>query len=429
MSTAFPIISWGNGSNIYEVNVRQYTPEGSFRAFIKHIPRLRDMGIDILWLMPVTPVSVEKRQGTYGSYYAASSYTDIDPAYGSEDDFKALIKTAHDLGMKVIIDWVANHTGYDHQWTIKYPGWYRKDAEGKFTELYGWIDVIDLDYDIPEMRMEMIRSMKHWIARYDIDGFRCDMARTVPLDFWLEARAECDALKPLFWLAECEIPEYHETFDLTYGWEVMRAMAKYAKGDLLLTDIFPLLTKYAGYPVGSRKLLFTTNHDENTYEGTEYERFGVFAKALAVFTCTWPGIPLIYSGQELPLVKRLPFFEKDHIEWIAGTQPGLHEFYRVMLQLRKKNKSLQENASVLLLKSVPEVTLAYLCRRQQDKVLVLLNLSDNKSTIAIDHPAASGPYIELFTGQSVHFTRRVNMQLEPGAYRLYHATSGDTAGS
>jgi len=422
MSTAFPIISWGNGSNIYEVNVRQYTPEGSFQAFMKHIPRLRDMGVDILWLMPVTPISVEKRQGTYGSYYAASSYTDIDPAYGREDDFKELIKTAHDLGMKVIIDWVANHTGYDHQWTLKYPGWYRKDAEGKFTELYGWIDVIDLDYNIPEMRIEMIRSMKHWISRYNIDGFRCDMARTVPLDFWLEARAECDALKPLFWLAECEIPEYHETFDLTYGWEVMRALAKYAKHELTLADIFPLLTKYAGYPVGSRKLLFTTNHDENTYEGTEYERFGVFAKALAVFTCTWPGIPLIYSGQELPLKKRLPFFEKDHIEWIQDKEPGLHRFYKAMLQLRKRNKSLQENASVLLIKSQPEVTLAYLCRRQQDKVLVLLNLSEDESTIAIDHPAAAGKYIELFTEQSVHFTRRITMQLEPGSYRLYHST-------
>ena len=229
MSTAFPIVPWGNGTNIYEVNVRQYTKEGTLMAFMEHIPRLYRMGIDILWLMPITPISVEKRQGTYGSYYAAQSYTDIDPSYGTADDFKELIATAHSFGMKVIIDWVANHTGYDHQWTVKYPGWYRRDEEGNFTDLYGWVDVIDLNYEIPEMRTEMIQSMRYWIREFDIDGFSCDMARTVPLDFWVEARGECDALKPLFWLAECEIPEYHEAFDVTYGWEAMRAMDKYMK--------------------------------------------------------------------------------------------------------------------------------------------------------------------------------------------------------
>src|SRR6476620_2982205 len=202
MRTSYLIVSWGTVIHIYEVNVRQYTKEGTLKAFIEHIPRLHHMGIEILWLMPITPISVEKRQGTYGSYYAASSYTDIDPLYGTPDDFRLLIKTAHYYGMKVIIDWVANHTGYDHQWTVQYPSWYRKDAAGNFTGLYGWVDGIDLNYGVPEMREGMIQAMKHWITEFDIDGFRCDMARTVPIDFWVEARGRCDVLKQLFWLAE-----------------------------------------------------------------------------------------------------------------------------------------------------------------------------------------------------------------------------------
>jgi glycosidase len=420
MSTAFPIVSWGNGYNIYEVNTRQYTKEGTLKAFMDHMPRLQAMGIDILWMMPLTPISVEKRQGTYGSYYAASSYTEIDNSYGSHDDFKLLVKSAHELGMKVIIDWVANHTGYDHQWTKKNPGWYRKDKEGKFTELYGWVDVIDLNYEVPDMRLEMIESMKYWIKEFDIDGFRCDMASTVPIDFWVEARGECDALKPLFWLAECEIPEYHESFDLTYGWEAMRATEKYMKGEIKLADIIPILQSYAKYPIGSRKLLYTSNHDENTYWGTEYEKYGIVAKAMAVFSCTWPGIPLIYSGQEKPNLKRLAFFEKDFIDWNGEMEMG--KFYQTLLSFRKKNKSLQESASVLILPTDHPDVLAYLCRRQKDKVLVLLNFSKVDVDFNLNHPAIKGVYTELFKGSQQTIKRKESFHFAPGEYAVFCIT-------
>ncbi|MBS1564161.1 MAG: 1,4-alpha-glucan branching protein [Bacteroidetes bacterium] len=420
MSTAFPIVAWGNGTNIYEVNVRQYTTEGTFRAFMSHMPRLHDMGVDILWLMPVTPISVEKRQGTFGSYYAASSYTDIDPAYGSREDFIALIQTAHSLGMKVIIDWVANHTGYDHQWTQKYPGWYKKDKEGKFTELYGWVDVIDLDYQIPEMREEMIRSMKYWVSEFDIDGFRCDMARTIPLDFWIEARSECDAVKCLFWLAECEVFGYHEAFDATYGWQCMRAIDKYYEGELAFSEIPPILSAYSQYPIGSRKLLFTSNHDENTYNGTEYEKYGEAAKALAVFTCTWPGIPLIYSGQEKPNRKRLAFFEKDEIDWSGEVQ--LHDFYKTLLSLRKRNKALQESASVLLVPSTHPEVIVYLCRRQADKVLVMINLSKEEAAFSLNHPAIAGKYKDIFSGEEMIMKRQAAFDFAPGEFIALHYT-------
>jgi glycosidase len=421
MSIAFPIVSWGNGTNIYEVNVRQYTREGTLKAFMKHIPRLHHMGVDILWLMPITPISIEKRQGTYGSYYAASSYTDIDSTYGTPDDFREMIKTAHYFGMKVIIDWVANHTGYDHQWTVKYPAWYRKDEKGNFTGLYGWVDVIDLNYEIPELREEMIAAMKHWITEFDIDGFRCDMARTVPIDFWVEARGRCDAIKPLFWLAECEILEYHEAFDLTYGWEGMRGMDAYMKGEKTLDEVKSILLNYSRYPIGSRKLLFTSNHDENSDHGTEYEKYGVAAEAMAVFSCMWPGIPLIYSGQEKPNKKRLAFFEKDFIDWEGSVE--LNNFYTTLLTIRKRNKALQESASVIILPANHKDTLVFLCRRQQDRVLVLINFSKEKATLHFNHPAVQGEYHDLFTGEEVIIPREKTVTFEPGEYKVYHITN------
>jgi glycosidase len=421
MSTAFPIVSWGNGTNIYEVNVRQYTKEGTLRAFMHHLPRLYRMGVEIIWLMPVTPISVEKRQGTYGSYYAASSYIDIDPGYGNVTDLKELIQKVHSYGMKLIIDWVANHTGYDHQWAVANPGWYRKDDKGNLIDLYGWVDVIDLNYEIPEMRTEMIKAMIYWIKEFDIDGFRCDMARTVPIDFWIEARGECDAVKPLFWLAECEILSYHEVFDVTYGWEAMRAIDKYMKGEIALQDILPILTAYSMYPIGSDKLLFTSNHDENTYVGTEYEKYNSRARAMAVFTCTWPGIPLIYSGQEKPNLKRLQFFEKDFIDWSGETE--LHDFYKTLLSLRKKNKALQEDASVFIIPSNHPDTLVYLCRREHDKVLVLLNFSDKEAIFHFNHPAITDSYAELFSGENTTIKRKESFAFKPGEFRVYHVTS------
>lgn len=418
MSIAFPTISWANGSNIYEVNVRQYTREGTINAFVKHLPRLKDMGISILWLMPITPVSVEKRQGSYGSHYAASSYVNIDPLYGTGSDFRKLITEAHALGMKVIIDWVANHTGYDHQWTLEFPDFYHKNAEGNFTGLHGWIDVIDLNYEIPEMRKEMIRSMKHWIISFDIDGFRCDMARTVPLDFWREARTECDTVKPLLWLAECEVEDYKEVFDITYGWLAMRALDKFfSTGTISLWKVKNILKVYANYPQGTRKLLFTSNHDENTYYGTEYEKYGEAAKAVAVFTCTFPGIPLIYSGQELPNKRRLSFFEKDEIEW--NKRPALHDFYETLLFLRKNNKALQQGASVIILKPAHKSLMSYLCTSGKDKVLVLLNFGKHTIDFKLNHAEVTGRYTDLFKNDKQEITSVLNFTLKTGEYKVY----------
>lgn len=420
MAVAYPIVSWGNGTSVYEVNVRQYTPEGTLQAFRQHIPRLKEMGIKILWFMPLTPVSTEKRQGTLGSYYAAQCYTKICDNYGSEEDFKSIVKTAHQYGLKVMIDWVANHTGCDHHWVKEHPEWYKKDIHGNFIEEHGWVDVIDLDYNNHAMRKEMIASMQHWIKTFDIDGFRCDMAHLVPLDFWLEARNECDAIKPLFWLAECEEMHYHEAFDATYSWQWMHASARAAKNEISWKEAVGVLHHYAHYPVGARKLLFTSNHDENTWNGTEYEKYDSRATALAVISCTFPGIPLVYSGQELPNQKRLPFFEKDTIEWTE--HPALHAFYQKLLVLRESNMALKESASVLFLHTGNDNVVAYLCRRQQDKVLVIANLGKEYAQVQIKHPVLKGNYKNLFSNEAILLNQSWNIHLGEGAYEVLYYT-------
>ncbi len=291
----FSMVAWAKDSNIYEVNIRQYTEEGSFQAFAKHLPRLKAMGVEILWLMPITPISQKERLGSLGSYYACSSYTKINPEFGNLNDFKQLVETAHLLGFKLIIDWVSNHTGWDHHWTFEHPDWYLKDTAGGFTEVNGWKDVIDLDYRQQAMRLAMIKAMQYWVRECDIDGFRCDMAHLVPLDFWMEAREQCDAIKPLFWLAECDEPNYHQAFDLSYAWNWMHTSEKISKGAASLNDLRNTLHSYSQYPFNATKLYFTSNHDENSWNGTEYEKYGQTAKAWWVFAATWQGLPLIYS--------------------------------------------------------------------------------------------------------------------------------------
>ncbi len=418
MSQKYSTVAWARASNIYEVNIRQYTTEGTFAAFSKHLPRLKEMGVDILWLMPITPISVKERLGSLGSYYACSSYTAINPEFGTIIDFKNLVNQAHAMGFKLIIDWVANHTGWDHHWTTEHPDWYVKDLDGNFTERNGWQDVIDLDYDSAAMRNAMIDAMKLWVTECKIDGFRCDMAHLVPLDFWIEARRQCDALKPLFWLAECEEPAYHNAFDASYAWNWMHVTEKHAKGEASLNDVRNVLHHYTQYPAGAIKLFFTTNHDENSWNGTEYEKYGKRAKAWAVFSVTWQGMPLVYSGQEMSNRKRLQFFHKDNIEW--ADRPILHDFYQTLLQLRKDNKAISEGETFILPSQNGDQLMTYLRRKENDVVLVLLNLSnEDRIKITVDNPWFTGRFRNVFSGLVFTFNGPETFELQAGEYVVY----------
>lgn len=425
MDDKFTTVDWAKGANIYEVNLRQYTEEGTFAAFEKELPRLKDMGVEILWFMPITPISKEKRLGTLGSYYACSDYTATNPEYGTVSDFKNLVSEAHKLDFKVIIDWVANHTGYDHIWTKLHPDFYKKDDYGNFYDHHGWADVIDLDFSNRDMRLILIEAMAFWIKECDIDGFRCDMAHLMPLDFWKQARTILSRLKPLFWLAECEEPGYHEAFEATYGWELLHTMeALYANR----TDIWGLesvLNKYATiFPEDAMRVLFTTNHDENSHSGSEYERFGHSAKLFAVLCATWQNsMPLVYSGQELPNRKRLKFFDKDSIEW-TGVY-GLHDFYKALLTLHKNHPALQAgdiDIKIIRLHTTADQHIFGFVRQKDDRqVLVLLNISANDQVkFEVKDDVVNGRYKSPFSGIQINLnSENRHFELQAWEYLVY----------
>ncbi|WP_205510850.1 alpha-amylase family glycosyl hydrolase [Longitalea arenae] len=418
MQRRFSPVAWSINSNIYEVNVRQYTPEGTFNAFANHLPRLKEMGIEILWFMPITPISKEKRQGTLGSYYACSDYKAINPEFGTLEDFQSLVKKAHDLGLKVIIDWVANHTGWDHVWTKSNPEFYKKDAEGKFYDTNNWHDVIDLNYYDHNMRAAMIDAMLFWVKECDIDGFRCDMCHLVPLDFWNRARVELDAIKPLFWLGETQDVPYLQVFDCLYGWRWMSATQKYFRQEITLGQLKDVLNHYTyDLPAGTFPMLFTSNHDENTWNGTEFEKYGDMAMPLAVFNFTWNAIPLMYTAQELPLHKRLPFFDKDEINW-NGT-PALESFYKTLLQLRKQHPALKAGEATipqLLNTNDHERVLAFVRRSEGKELLVILNFSSQELTVQLPGAQLQGKFTNLFSQEQVTVNGSFSAQLKGWDY-------------
>jgi 1,4-alpha-glucan branching enzyme len=419
---SFEALPWSKDSNIYEVNVRQYTMEGNFRAFEKEIPRLRKMGVEILWFMPITPISVEKRLGTLGSYYACSDYTAINPEFGTLEDFNGLVKTAHSLGCKVIIDWVANHTGWDHRWTKEHPEYYKRNAQGSFFDPHGWEDVIDLDYQLPALRTAMISAMKFWVEQADIDGFRCDMAMLVPLDFWQEARTQLDATKKLFWLAECEEIPYYQVFDATYSWKLLHAMEAYWRKEMNIDGFLAILGSYKkDFPADAIHCLFTTNHDENSHNGTEFERMGEAALAFAVLCCTWNGIPLIYSGQELPNRKKLKFFDKDQIDWTDKLE--FEDFFTRLLLLRKRNKSMLSGdlqvQTKILNRDRGKGSLFFLRIFQEDEVLTLLNLSTEPVSFSADKGQLKGNYKELFSEAILPAEQMNEISVAPWGYKVF----------
>ena len=417
---------WKHTANIYEVNVRQYTQEGTFKAFQKELPRLKDMGVKVLWFMPITPIAQEKKKGSMGSPYAAEDYTSINPEFGTLNDFKALVNEAHKQGFKVIIDWVANHTGWDHVWTKTHPDFYLKDPDGGFHIASGMDDIIELDYSNPNMRLAMIDAMKYWVKETNIDGFRCDLASWVEVDFWEQARPEVEKLKPLFFIGEydeLENPEYGKVFDASYSWKWMHLTEDYYKKNLPLSDLTNLLQQYSAIKYPSMRAWFTSNHDENSWNGTEYEKYGDMAKALAVFSVTWDGIPLMYSGQELPMKsKRLEFFEKDPIPWNGKYE--MADFYKKLYTLKSNNPALRggdANATTTIIpNTAPDKVLSYLRKNGDKEVLVILNLSkDDQLNFSLTSDQITGKYKSLFSDVEQDLTTQKNFTLHPFEYLVF----------
>jgi alpha-amylase len=421
------MMPWVQSTNVYEVNVRQYTPEGTFAAFSRSLPRLKAMGVETLWFMPITPISREKRLGSLGSYYACADYTAINPEFGTIEDFKSLVQQAHASGMKVIIDWVANHTGWDHKWVSSNPEFYKRNEHGSFYDPHGWEDVIDLDYSNPALRNAMINCMEFWIRTCDIDGFRCDMGMLVPLDFWVEARKQVELIKPLFMMAELDQldnPDYLTVFDAAYTWTWMHATTQFVQQHGRISDLDNVLLSYDRKPPPDAiRLWFTSNHDENTWNGTEYEKYGGLAIPLAVFSCTWNGLPMIYSGQELPNHKRLKFFDKDPIDWGEGA-PALHDFYRTLLSLHSRNPALRAGDPAVttyrLHTTSDDAVFAFLRKRASagKEVLVLLNWSANPQSFRLQDDWARGDYRDVFRATHQEVDQTTAWTLPAWGYRV-----------
>ncbi|MGQ3053568.1 MAG: alpha-amylase family glycosyl hydrolase [Roseateles sp.] len=396
-----PHLPWSRQAVIYQVNVRQYSAAGSFKAVQADLPRLKALGVDILWLMPVQPIGKLNRKGRLGSYYSISDYTAVNPEFGTLADARAFVAAAHGLGLKVILDWVANHTAWDHGWTTAHKDWYKLNAKGEIYPVTfnegqpgeeHWTDVVALNYKSQPLCDAMIDAMAFWVREVGMDGFRCDVASLVPTDFWVRARKDLDAIKPLFMLAESDAVELHTSgaFDMTYDWtladQVFKKIGKGEAGASLLKDW--LAKQPAGYPAHAYRMRFTSNHDFNSWHGTDAELYGDAHQALAVLSFTLPGMPLIYNGQESRLDKRLAFFEKDPIAWRGYELTG---FYQQLTAFKHRHPALaagQYGAPVKLLEAPADVV-AFERRLGDDVVRVAVNLSRSEQ---IWGPRTLGPW-------------------------------------
>ena len=413
---------WSRNATIYEVNIRQFTPEGTFTAFQEHIPRLKKMGVDILWLMPINPVGIKNRKGSLGSYYSVKDYKAVNPAFGTLEDFRKVVETAHQHGMKVIIDWVANHSSWDNPWITEHPEWYTKDSLGRMVSPYDWSDVADLDYSNAGLRAAMLDALKYWMEETDIDGYRCDVAGMVPDDFWDSARAGLDKIKPVFMLAEAEGPQFHtRAFDMTYNWELHHIMNSIAKGKKNAKSIDTLYQKLDTlYPADAYRMLFTSNHDENSWQGTEFERMGEASICMAVLTATLPGMPLVYSGQESAFNRRLKFFEKDTIDW---KDYRLEPFYQKLFALKHAYQPLWNGTwggkMVRVNTSLDSVVFAFIREKEGDKLFVVTNLQGQVNEVSLKGDSFAGNYKEWFSEEKASFQKGAVIRLKPWEYRVY----------
>ena len=432
--------AWAKNAVMYEVNVRQYTPQGTFAALRTHLPRLRTMGVDVLWLMPVQRIGKLNRKGGLGSYYSIADYRAINPEFGSAADFRALVGDAHQRGMRVILDWVPNHTAFDHVWVTTHPDWYVHRADGTISNAIDesgketdWTDVAQLNYDNPQLRAAMIAEMRWWLTDMKVDGFRCDFAAGVPLDFWVDARRALVATRPdVFLLAEAESPGLGEAFDMTYGWELHHLLNDVAQGKKPTSDLNAYENRQSrAYRDQDYHMFFTSNHDENSWNGTEFERMGANHLPAFVLAATMRGsFPEIYTGQEVSLNKRLRFFEKDTVDW---TGPSLASFYHAMFDLRHGERALWSGSA-----GAPQRTLttdggprvyAFTRMRGTDGVLVAVNFGDTPASVGYQGLSTTGAFTDWFSRAAVTLAASGKVDIPAHGYRvLVHGTPATRSG-
>ena len=416
---------WSYNSVVYEMNVRQYTPEGTLAAAARHLPRLRELGVDVVWLMPVYPIGIKERKGTLGSYYAISDYEAVNPEFGTLEDFDRFLAEAHRLGLRVILDWVANHTSPDARWIEERPAdWYVRDSLGNTIVQYDWTDIAKLDYGNADMRAAMAAAMRFWLDR-GIDGFRCDMAMLVPIEFWNETSLRLRRVKPdLFMLAEAEERNLFEegAFDACYAWRMHHLMNDVARQRTRVTALRDYI--YADrddYPDSAMRLAFTSNHDENSWNGSEFSRLGDAREIMAVFTFVVPrGLPLIYTGQEIGYDHSFAFFDRDPIPSYAAN--SFTDFYRRLAGLRHANPALAAGEAggemVEIRNNAEDCLMTFVRETGGNRVVAVMNLSPYAIHADYYTGIYAGMYTDAMTGEPFELRGRVEEDMAPWSYRI-----------
>lgn len=418
---------WSKNASIYELNTRQFSEEGTFKAAEKELPRLKELGVDIIWLMPIHEIGEKNRKGSLGSPYSVKDYYSVNSEFGTLDELKEFVNAAHDQGMYVILDWVANHTAWDNVLVAEHPDWYDKDYKGDFrpTPWWDWSDIIDLDFNKAEVREYMTEALKYWVKEVDIDGYRCDVAGFVPVDFWNNVRRELDAIKPVFMLAEWESRDLHaKAFDMTYAWSWNETMHRICHGQ---ADVNGLYIYYSwnesAFPEGAFRMTFVTNHDKNAWEGTMWEQFGDGLEAAIVLSVVGEGMPLIYNGQEAGNKKRLEFFERDPIEW---KEHYIGDLYKDLLKLMKQNTALWHADWGSTMIKVPNSSeteiLSFVRQNEEDKVFAVFNFSENTQTVSFKETLYHGTYNDYFTRERVMFGEGSDIELDAWDYKVFTKT-------
>ncbi len=403
---------WAVGATIYELNTRQLTPEGTFKAAMAELPRIKELGVDIVWLMPIQPIGVKERKGSLGSYYAISNYTGFNPEFGTRADFEAFLAEAHRLGLKVILDWVANHTSPDHIWAVN-DGWHKRDSLGEMKVKYDWTDISEVEYDNKDMRAAMADAMKFWADTIGVDGFRCDMAMLVPIDFWEGTLKDIRGRHPeFFMLAEAEeVNLTQEAFNAFYGWDLHHTLNAMAQGKITADSLSRQLSKTKSlFPERALRLNFTSNHDENSWAGSAVERMGDALPAMTALTYILPGNPLIYNGQELGNAKRIKFFDKDTIDRVAGTKAA--ELYHSLNILRDNNPALRYGSYEVIETSNPKEVFAIERKVDGNSVFAVFNFTPKSvaTTVNLD-----GNYSEVISGTPL--AKELNLQ--PFGFQIF----------
>jgi len=415
---------WTADAVLYQLNTRQFTPEGTFKAAQKQLPRLAAMGVDIIWLMPIHPIGEVNRKGSLGSPYAVRDYRAVNPELGTEADLRAFVEEAHRLGLRVILDWVANHSAYDNPLTVSHPEWYTRTQEGALMSPAGtdWSDVADLDYSQPGLRRYMTESLVYWVREFGIDGYRADVAGYVPTDFWEAARAELDKVKPVFMLAEWEQRDLHaRAFDATYGWGWKEAMQRLVKSG---EGAGPIRGYYAGqsetWPHAAMRMVYTENHDQNSWDGVAAGIYGPAYEAAIALSFVGSGLPLIYNGQEADNDRQLAFFERDPIVWREGQHASL---FAKLIALKTEVPALHNGRFGTAMVEVPNSAtadvFAFTRGAAGERVFAVFNLSPRPHTVTFSHARHHGTYRDALSGEGAAFAGGETLELPAWGYRIY----------